>query len=408
MKIKVAAGTLEEAKEVKSAQNGLKSFSKAVELGHDYRLILRVSPKSIAAGKPSLLSASLPIRKLERFVKGSIYILEDWDIDEMTGRYIDKTPIAPYENISRVIHKAEAAREKIKKERELNNDAIDSGIDVNSQDFISKRAIEINKIDLKYFGDKDTKTYATVHQLVGPITTYTCAEMYLIPCDAGVPDYNKAELVSFDITSASRLQKLINVFKSVYQPGDQFVELSIKYGYGCQDNKAAGQALSFDIVKPEDRLSATTPEKWAEFAPNLEQIAISPEQVASRSTAARYNNTASALIAALKEYVSRVPNMFHNLDFEDNTVKYSAQDLLNSGIVSEKTVQERLLAIVQETAGDATVVEAKEAEDKAAAEDFDASAVAKAGTIDELAEAVTNTSSTGDLSALDSGDIADI
>ena len=57
MKIKVAAGTLEEAKEVKSAQSGLKSFSKAVELGHDYRLILRVSPASIAAGKPSLLSS---------------------------------------------------------------------------------------------------------------------------------------------------------------------------------------------------------------------------------------------------------------------------------------------------------------------------------------------------------------
>ena len=39
MKIKVAAGTLEEAKEVKSAQSGLKSFSKAKIV--IYRLLLQ-------------------------------------------------------------------------------------------------------------------------------------------------------------------------------------------------------------------------------------------------------------------------------------------------------------------------------------------------------------------------------
>lgn len=408
MKIKCSAGTLEEAQEVKSAQSGLRPFSKVAELGHDYRLILRVSPASIEKGRPSMLSASFPIRRLERFVKGGTYILEDWDTDEMTGRYIDKTPLAPYENISRVIHKAEAERAKIKLERELNADAVDSGIDPNSPEFIAKKAVALNKITLKYFGDKDTKTYADVHPLVGPVSTYTCTELYVIPCDGGVPNFEKAEMASFDITSAQRLQKLINVFKSVFQQGDRFVEVSVKYGYGATDAKAAGQALSFDIVKPEDRLSATVPEKWAEFAPNLENIASTPEQIAARSQAARYNSTAVALIASLKEYVSKVPNLFANLDYEDNAVKYSAQDLLDSGLVREESVQKRLLQLVSEVSNDSEVVAAKEADDKAAAEDFDASAVSKAGDIDELAEAIVNTSSSNDLSAMESGDVSDI
>lgn len=402
MKIKTSASTIEEAQEVRAAQNGLQSFSKVVEMGHDYRLLLLVSPDSIKKGKPSILSASFPVRNLDRFVKGSTYILEDWDADEMTGRYIDKTPLAPYERIARVIHKAEYARARKIKERNMKNDAADAGESITSESFISRLAVELNKIDLQYNGDKETNTYASVKPLVGPVRTYTCIEMYVVPVTGGVPDFTKATMAAYDVSSGIKLQKLINAFKSAYKEGDTYVELSIQYGYNAKDPAEAGRALSFEAVANEDRLASKVPEKFAEFAPKLEDLAKTSEQIAARSAAARYNLPATMLIASLKEYVSKIPNLFHNLDFEDNTVKSAAQELLDSGIVAESNVQQRLLQIVSENA-----VEEIQADEESQAEDFDASAVTQAETLDELAEAVTETSSTGDLSALDS-DISEI
>lgn len=404
MKIKVSADTIEGAQEVRAAQNGLQSFSKAVELGHDYRLFLLVSPESIKRGKPSILSASFPVRSLDRFVKGSMYILEDWDTDDMTGRYIDKTPLAPYERIARVIHKAEYARARKIKERNMKNDAVDAGEDITKEAFISRLAIELNKVNLQYNGDKETSTYATVKPLVGPVRTYTCIEMYIVPTEGGVPDFTKAIMVAYNVSSSIKLQKLINAFKSAYKPGESYVELSIQYGYKAKDHAEAGRALTFEAVKDEDRLAAKTPEKFAEFEPHLDELSKTAEQIAARSMAARYNQPAASLIASLKEYVSKTPNLFHNLDFEDNTVKYAAQELLDSGIVIEKSVQEKLLAIARENSGMGEDILAEEE----TTEDFDAAVVSKAETLDELAEAVIETSSTGELSAMDSGDISEI
>lgn len=402
MKIKLSANNIDEAQSVNAAQSGIRAFSKVVELGHDYRLIIPVDPASIANNRPSLMSASFPVRNLDRFVKGSTYILEDWDADEMTGRYIDNTPLAHYESISRVIHKAECKKAKRKKERELRADASDSGDDVNSEAFIGKLAIELNNIDRQYYGDSkaEPKVYATKKPLVGGVRTYTCTEFYVVPINDEVPDYKNAEIAGYDITSGIKLTKLKNAFKSAYKAGDKFVELHIRYGYNCSKASEAGQALTFEAVKDEDRLSAKTPEKWQTFEPELEKLAKSAEQIAARSLAARYNQPADHLIAAYKEYLATLPGIFKFVDFEDQSTKYAAKYILDEGLASEATVQEQLLALV----GDDSASEVEDVEDEQ--EDFNAAAVSRATNLDELEEAVVSTSSTGDLSALDSEDLS--
>ena len=408
MKIKLSGSNIEEAQEVIASQSGIRAFSKVVELGNDYRLFIPVDPKTIDTDRPAIMSASFPVRTTDRFVKGSTYILEDWDADEMTGRYIDKTAVAPYEGISRVIHKAECKKAKAKKERDMRADAKENDVDTNSPEFISKLAIELNNVDILYNGtakDVKPKVYAENKPLIGPVHTYTCTEFYVVPVVNGVPNFAKAEIAAYDISSSAKLTKLQNAFKSAYVKGDAFVELHIQYGYNAKKASDAGLNLAFEAVKTEDRLSVKTPEKFEEFKPNLERIAKSAEQIAARSSAARYNSTADILVAAFKDYISRTPGLFSYIDMEDNATKYAAQDLLDSGIVQNATVQEGLLKLVAET-NKADADAAKLAAEAENAEDFNAAKVSKATNLDELEEAVRTTSSTGDTSALDSDDMS--
>lgn len=398
MKIKLSATNIEEATSVVAAQRGIENFTKVVELGNDYRLIIPVDPSSIIRKKPAIMSAAFPVRKLDRFVKGSTYILEDWESDPMTGRYIDKTPLQPFRAISNVIHKAECVKAKRKKEQELELDAKDQEIDINSPEFIAKKAVELHKIDVEYNGDDTVspKQYASKKPLVGGISTYICTELYVIPVKDDVPNFDNAKIASYDISSGVKLTKLKTAFAKAYKEGDKYVELHIQYGKGCTKKQEAGQALVFEAVAEKDRLSVVAEEKWKEFESKLDDLAKSAEQIAARSLAATYNQTADALIASLKDYLSKIPGLFKFVDYEDNGTKYAAKSILESGLKLDDVTVEKLNKLVEE-AGETI-------EDAEPVEGFNQGAVAATTNLDDLEEAVVASSETGDLSALDTED----
>ena len=406
--MKIAGAGIDASLKITNAQKGIKTLNKVLNCKTKYRWFFRIFRN--ADHSPTVLSVSYPVRALDDRLKcGSLFALGDnWEIDEKNNRYIDLNGLTPYQRIARVLHKAECEAEKERVEKNAIRDAEDAGTDPNSPAQIASRAIAVNNVELKYFGSQGEGPYtaATVKPLIGGIKNGTFTELYVVPLTSNdIPEWSKAELVAWDVTSSTKVSKLKEIFTNGVDDDAKFIEVQVNYGMNTDDKSEASRALTLTPVSKDNALSTLFPAEWEKFKSKLEDIADDVEVMANRSAGATYSKSANLIIESIKKYVSTHPNILNKIDVESADVKNVAKDMVDTGILdSNASVKDKLLSLVGTitTEEESAITEQQVAEEKV---DYNIEQVTNAQSIDELVNAVESSSSTGDLSALGSEDI---
>lgn len=406
--MKILANNIEGSVKVKQALQGMQALNKVLECGNKYRFFFK--KVTTDTDNITIPAATLPIRSLDdRLQCGSMFALgDDFEQDPLTSKIIDTTGVSPYARIAFILHRAECEAEKAKIEREKKAEAEEMDIDIKSEAFIKDIAIAVNKCELKYFGDRETNTYATIKPLIGGVKTGTFVELVVVPLtqDSRIVKDRIAH-VTWDVSSSTKLTKITEACKAK-SDDKEFLEVHVNYGEGTNDKQEAGRNLTFNVVTGEDKLCRTEPEVFTErILPMLKQLPADAEVLAVRSAAAVYTKKAAELIESFKKYVGSKSYVFRRLDFDNADVKSTAKDLLDTGIVDkDEVVKNKLIDIVNAERQSNTIETSTESTDDTV--DFDVKKASEAKTVDELMKVVEETSSTGDIGALDTSDIDNI
>lgn len=349
--MKLSAIGVEAGTAVVNSQRGVEQLNAKLKLGKSYRWFFRVTKG--ADGTNDCFSVTYPVRALDdRLHCNSVVNLgDDWEQDPTTLKIIDKTGLAPYARITSVLHRAECEMVKAKTERTKKLDAEDAGQDTNSKEFIAELAVAINKIEMKYFGDRETETYATVHPLIGGIKLATFVELAVVELNEdGKPDFKTASVAAWDVTSGARREKIMSAMRESYITEDGFLEVHVAYGINATDKAQAGRNLKLSNVSKTSSISESYKEGYREFAGKvLKGIADNPETLAVRSSGCVFSKTPGAVIEAVKKYLSTTPGVFAKIDLEADEVRRVAKDFCETGILdSQPVIRDKMMMILKE------------------------------------------------------------
>lgn len=345
--MKVLASTLGKATKLRSAQGTVQNMSKVMELGNSYRIFI---PTVLTdQGAPDILIATVPGRKLNYEKLGRSFIaLDDYDVDE-NDKVTDLSGLQPYSRISRVLFDAARREEIAKTEREAKATADQMGTEI---DVVALKQA-IREIDLRYNGDRDVKPaiYATENPLISKVTLETATEVVLVPLDTEKkPIWSKAQSAALPISAKKEAQLTSLVHNPDYcDPNAGYLEVS--FDYVGTDKKTAGQNAVFQGVSNELSLKNKFPDDWKA---NSKEVIISrlvktAEAIASRNMTMSSRTTVKEVIELFNKYVSKHPLILLNIDFESDTTKGVAKDMVDLKVAADvPKVQERLISLVQE------------------------------------------------------------
>lgn len=388
MQLKLASGNLAAAQRVKESQRGMQALNAILQCRTQYRIFYRLT-KDEESNKNTILTAQFPERGLgEELQCNSVYILEDWEMDQNTGKFIDNTEMRRYANIARVLHKADCENAKKKIEREKKLEAQDLGTDLNDPAFIANLNKALIKCEVEYFGDKELNAYPDKRPVIGGIRSGVYTELAIVPLtSAGLPDWSKAANATWDLTSGRRQDMLAGICTnaSFCADGDQFLEVSLQYGMNTNDKKEAGKNFTLNGVPKSDSLAVTDPEGFAKFkADYLDKIADDPMTIAKRSMAAAFTKTSGYIIESFKKWVAGKSIILRSLDLESEEVKNVANDLVSTGIAAlDATVQTRLIDMINSGKVKAPAEETK-VEEMVEGEEYTAENVQQAQSIKDM------------------------
>lgn len=376
---------------VKDAQGSCRNLSKVLKLGGKYRLIFNITKED--NGERDILLAAVPGRKLDFNKLGKTFLrIDDFEQDPETLKLVDKSGIAPYARIARVIHQAECAYKKQQAKDDAKKEADALGQEIDNVALSAK----LKEIELEYNGDRQAKpqaVYATVNPMIGGVVFEAATECLVVPVSGenDEPNWAEATVAAYPLSNkkAIALAELVNDPKFC-GADDNFLEVSLSWK--GKDNKEAGQNATLQGLSSDLRLAAQHPVSWEANKDMLNRISKTAEAIASKNMTMSSNTTAREVMELFRKYISGHKLILTHIDMEDETVANVAQDILDSGIVDEvKTVQEKLLALVSEN------------KDKPSTGEEEVSAVEKLSEIEM--EQMKSATTVGELTAAAGGDI---
>lgn len=353
------AGTLRQGKAVKDSAGYDSKLNKVVALNSDNRVLFRLTPvineETGNVDFMDLIAASIPGRSCNFDVCGTAFIKlnkEQIEYDENTKKLKDNSGLDAWAKIAKVLHAAECAQKK--KLKELEAKAIATG--TNTQLDTTKLNMEFEKLDIMYFGGKDSlgkRVMPDVQPIISSLQYKMTTQVLVIPMVNDKPDYEKAKTAYLELSN-DRIAELINIIEDAKycSIGDKFLEVGYKF-YG-KDTKEAGRRAKLEGITKEYRLSTVDPEGWATGGKRaIDRMVEGPtvvdtaELMAGRNINVSSKKSVSDIETAIRKYCATNPGVIANINVESDEVKYAAKALVEKGLVDSmpniKTSLEELL-----------------------------------------------------------------
>lgn len=332
--------TLRAGAKVKDAQGYDPNLSKAVELSTQNRLFLSkaIGDAGDAADLVAYIAAG---RSLDLDVFGTTFLCyneEMYDTDE-GGQIIDKTSMPEWARIAKVLHNADARREKENAEEEAKRTSAKLGQPINQVAL----AEALKAIDEKYFGGKSANgkdIMADVNPAVSNMQVKITTRGLLVKqLPNGAPDWKNAKycIVEMSKTKLTQIKAILDNPDN-YRPDSNYIE--VQYDYSGADKKAAGQAAAFVAVKPNAGFEATFPDSWAaEGKAKVDAIVVGTTNrdkglyVRSRNRNLSGRSSVGEIVTKAKEYWAKNAALFASIDFEAEETQRAASDFLKNHLV---------------------------------------------------------------------------
>lgn len=379
------------------------NLSKLVELNGNYRIFARMFDTNAGrlddAGMPmepnwDLLSIARLGRTADYDICGTSFIVYDdtmAELDDETGKPVDLVGLDPWKRIGTVLHAAQASREKKNAEAEAERTARDLGEDIDSAALKQK----LDAIDLKYFGGKigDKTIMAEVQPPLSKFVWKTLTQIALVPMATQngqlTPQWKNARYAILEISSTrdNQIRAAVNN-RDYYTPGSEFIELA--YAYTGANKNEAGRSAALTGVAESLRLSKVFPDSWKSDGKSfVEGIAkgSTPEDtanlMANRSKALSRKTDPQSVITSMRKYFATNKALAVSIDFEADSTKYAAIDLIDSGLLDiVPNVKEKIAAIADEQRKNRGKSEPEMTEEEVAEEESNARAIQAMGQAD--------------------------
>lgn len=396
--MKILAGGVKDTQKIRNKQGRTQNLSKAMTLGTNYRLFFRVAEAE--DGSNDVVSATVLGRKLDFGKLGVSFVrIDDFDITD-GGQYEDLTVLNPLSRVARVLHQAEFSYEKAKAEKEAIEEAKSLGLELDKGALAKK----LREIELTYIGDRQAKpdpVYPKVNPMIGGKVQEAYTECYVVPLDKdGAPEFEKGSVAAFNLSSR-KIKMLIELLnnKDYCPAGTQFLEAG--WSWIGENDMRAGANATLQGISHDTALATKFPELWAANKDSLENLSKDAETIASKNMTLSSSTTPKEVQELMKKFMSKNRIMLTHINYEDETTQYTAQDILDSGIVDEvPTVKAKLQEVVETNKNSDTVATAPAEEGSAldALDKAQAEALTAAGSVKAI-------DATGAASALDGDDL---
>lgn len=395
--------TLTQAIAFKNAQGSDLALSKAVNLGHTYRLFFRLL--TLDDGSKDMFILPWPIRSCDRdSINITTFVMPTNDTDEM-GKVVDNTGLQVLTRISRVFNECSYRKEIKLAERteELQAEQEHRTID------ITALKAKKEELDVKYHGNpKSTGSdkYSTVPLLVGGIRTMNAAQCLVVPMgDKDVPLWADAKFASVDLASNTKISQLQAILTNSAFVNTHEDYLEVSYSYIGADKKAAGKAAAFTGISPEVSIKNTQSALWTSIGEaKLKQLAESDEMLRARNGTLSRMTTVAEVFANFKKYISKQSGVFAYMDEEDEAAPYQAKTILDANVISkdEAFVIKGLQTLAEKAKTDDEGDQDMQEKVEEAVTDVKVGKASKATTLKELV-----TAADGDVEAISgSGDVS--
>lgn len=344
--MKVLANSLKGATRLKDSQGMSKNLSKVLELGKSYRFFVPLTVDE--HGEKDILVAAMPGRKLNyEKLNRSFINLSDFEVSE-TGRVTDKTGLAPYARISKILHDAEYAAEKARADRDAKQTAEQMGKDI---DIVALKQAH-RDLELKYYGDKDAKPnaiYAEMSPMISGVVIETATEVLVVPLNTNnEPEWGKATLASMSLSNKKATQLLTILANPDYLYDATKNYLEVAFTYAGTDKKSAGMNAVFNGVSKDVSLATKFNESWEANKDILNRLATTSEIIASRNMTMSSNTTTKEVVELFNKYIAKHELILAYIDYEDDMVKSAAKDMVELKIAANAPrVQAKLIELVE-------------------------------------------------------------
>lgn len=344
MKVTEAKG-LRKTNKLRDTQTSVKGLSATVALGGRYRLFFRFLEKEDPTDANDIITAVQPVRKLDRDVFGQSVVKIDNYIQTDGGRIIDASGLDVYANCAKVLHNAAAVNAKRKLEREAKEAAEELKTSIDA----AALQESLRKCDVDYFGDRKANppTYPKKNPIIGPLTLEVATECLVVPLDSsGAPKVTDARLASVALSGTKSSQLITLLDDANYtRPEEGFLEVG--YNYVGANKQEAGRAANFQGISKEMSLMTMFPAMEKELKAQLDTLAKSDDVIKGRNYNMNSPITPTDIITGTHAWARTQRPCFASIDFEADVTKYSAKDLLKSGLVEEYVdVKSKLEALV--------------------------------------------------------------
>lgn len=375
-------GSLREGHRIRNNQGGDKRLSKVVELNGNYRLFFKTFIEEVevrdedgnlveTVQEPNIRAAVVPGRTGDWEVVGTGFIPYTnnmYDVDEITQKLSDKTPLKDWARIARVLFEAQCAQAKKNAEAEAQRSASEMGRPVDVVGLSKK----LDEIEVQYHGGKDAtgkninpdKSPAISSSIVFKIST----RVLVVRMNADdTPDWKNAQYAVYEV-SKSRTEKLISLLDNKKYFRGAYLEVG--YSYIGSSTKEAGKNADFQAIVKSESLEELFPEQWAAIGKSkVEGIATgsADDQVAfmrSRNSSFKGGTTPSDIINTYKKWCSTNESVFGSIDFSDESTANAATLFLENHLVDSMPNQlKEFQRLVEERRGEGGNDEAPETTD---------------------------------------------
>ena len=340
------SSTLRQSERVQSSQGFDELLSKAVVLGNDYRIIMRVIEDGEYKEFPIPADAG---RSLDYNVFGPSWVsYPEGGLEELNnGHFRDLTVLNMWARVARILLDAEYTYERRMAEIKANAEAEVSKKPIDE----AALAIALKDLELKYKGGEKSdgdKVKPEKFPIIGSIQIAVVAQAYIIKYDADKKeaDWENSKVISFRC-SKDKINELKAGLKFAQKSGLPYVEFA--YSYTGKDKQSAGRKAKLEVVKEEENsLAHMFPEAWEREKDRiLSSLSTDENVILSKSSAISSTITIDEVVSKMKAYCAKNVGILSNVDLESEDVKKNAEFMLDNNIfVKTKDIIPKLEEIV--------------------------------------------------------------
>lgn len=308
MALGIFATNLTDSRKTTAAGRYLRDFRP--ELNNRYRVFLPQFQFEGLDGKMAEQMATLTVAARQFSYKDLGVFSYVYDSDELEihddDSFTDLTELRSIERLAQVLHTSLFNAEVASAEKRAREEAQEAGVEIN-QDALAKGR---EKIEEKFYGNKDTHKTAEVKPIVGRAEKYTYTIGVFIPMTVqGVPEWEKATVGIWQLT-ATRQDALAALYKAeAYKfSGNPFIEFS--FDYKGDTKQEAGRKAKYEFITPDLSLATKFENDWKIYGqPLVEKLPTGTPQEMANSIIARCGalhnrNSVSDILSKFYAHVS--------------------------------------------------------------------------------------------------------